>query len=306
MSTRTLTSQATPDGPPPLPDPRKPAVTLPAGACDAHCHIFGPFARFPLPPDRSFTPNQAPETALRRLHDHLGFKRAVIVQSQGHGYDHEPLIDALAAGRGRYRGVALLRHTDSPDLVRRLDAAGICGARFSFMSHLGFPDLDTVRSVIGMVEPYGWHIAIHVAGSGLIDLEDFIRSIPAPVVIDHMARPDISEGTEGPVISRLLRLLDSGRVWVKLSGVERLSNIHAPYDDVAHMVQRLIANAPERLLWGSDWPHVNLHGPMPDDGDLVDFIGRLTTPGLRQRIFVDNPTAFFGFHDVEAEAHDQP
>ncbi|MCK1395723.1 amidohydrolase family protein [Bradyrhizobium sp. 1] len=301
MSLPTPAGQPIPDGPPPLANPRKPKIALPPGACDSHCHIYGPFARFPLPPERSFTPNDAPETALRRLHDHLGFARAVIVQSQGHGHDHEPLLDALAVGRGRYRGVALLRPGDNPDLIRRFDAAGICGVRFSFMSHLGFPDLDAVRSVITMVEPYGWHVAIHVAGSGLIDLEDFIGLIPTPVVIDHMARPDIGEGVEGPVVRALLRCLENGRVWVKLSGAERLSKLHAPYEDVAPTVRRLIANAPERLLWGSDWPHVNLHGPMPDDGDLVDFLGRLTTPGLRRRILVDNPAAFFGFPAIDAK-----
>jgi predicted TIM-barrel fold metal-dependent hydrolase len=226
----------------------------------------------------------------------------VIVQSQGHGYDHGPLLDALATGRGRYRGVALLRAGDDVSLVRRFDAAGICGVRFSFMSHLGFADLNAARAIIAMVEPFGWHVAIHVSGTGLLDLGDFIAAIPAPVVIDHMARPDIAEGEEGPVISGLLRLLDSGRVWVKLSGAERLSKAHAPYDDVAPMVRRLIAHAPERLLWGSDWPHVNLHGPMPDDGDLVDFLGRLTTPELRQRILVDNPAALFGFAASDAPA----
>jgi predicted TIM-barrel fold metal-dependent hydrolase len=301
MSIKTPAGAPVPDGPPPLLHPRKPAIAPPPGACDSHCHIYGPFARYPLPPDRSFTPNEAPETALRRLHDHLGFARAVIVQSQGHGHDHAPPLDALAVGRGRYRGVALLRPGDDVELVRRFDAVGICGVRFSFMSHLGFPDLDAARAIIAMVEPYGWHVAIHVGGTGLLDLQDFIASIPAPVVIDHMARPDIGEGVAGPVVGGLLRLLEGGRVWVKLSGAERLSKTHTPYEDVAPMVRRLIANAPERLLWGSDWPHVNLHGPMPDDGDLVDFLARLTTPELRQRILVDNPAALFGFAAIDGQ-----
>ncbi|WP_199720679.1 amidohydrolase family protein [Azospirillum cavernae] len=300
MTTDSLPSHPIPDGPPPMANPRKPDTGLPAGACDAHCHIYGPFDRFPLPPDRSFTPNEAPETALRRLHDHLGFDRAVIVQSQGHGLDHEPLLDALAVGQGRYRGVALLRPGSSPELVRRFDVAGICGVRFSFMPHLGMPDLDAVRAVIALVEPFGWHVAIHVAGTGLLDMESFIRSIPAPVVIDHMARPDIAEGPNGPVTETLLRLLDSGRVWLKLSGAERLSKAHAPYDDVAPMARRLVGHAPNRLLWGSDWPHVNLHGPMPDDGDLVDFLGWVTTAADRQAILVDNPTEFFGFPALPA------
>lgn len=289
---------APPDGPPPLLNPRKPSIAVPAGACDSHCHIFGPFDRFPVPDDRSFTPNLAPETALRRLHDHLGFSRAVIVQSQGHGLDHEPVLEALATGRGRYRAVALLRPDTAPQDVHRFDAAGFCGARFSFMPHLGHPDLDAVRAVIALVEPFGWHVAIHVSGTGLIDMEPFIRTIPLPVVIDHMGRPDIAEGPAGPVTETLLRLLGTGRVHVKLSGGERLSKAHAPYADVEPMMRRLVAAAPERLLWGSDWPHVNLHGPMPDDGDLVDLLGRVTTPAERQKILVDNPAAFFGFAPV--------
>ncbi len=286
----------TPDGPPPVADPRKPARRPPSGACDSHCHIYGPFSRFPLPDNRSFTPNEAPEIALRRLHDHLGFDRAVIVHSQGYGLDHRPLLDALATGRGRYRGVALLRPETSAEDIRRYDAAGVCGVRFSFMAHLGGkPDLDKVRGIIGRVEPLGWHVAIHVAGEGLVEMRDFIRSIRAPVVIDHMARPDISEGPDGPVMTTLRTLLDKGDIWVKLSGAERLSKGAAPFSDVAPIATRLLNHAPERVLWGSDWPHVNLHGPMPDDGDLVDFISGLGTREQLRRLFVDNPAEFFRF-----------
>ncbi len=289
-------AQPTPDGPPPLANPRKPASMPPPGACDSHCHIYGPFNRFPLPGDRSFTPNEASETALRRLHNHLGFDRAVIVQSQGHGFDHRPLLDALETGRGRYRGVALLRPETSAEEIRSYGAAGVCGVRFSVMAHLGGkPDLDKVRQTIARVEPLGWHVAIHVAGNGLVELEDFIRSIPAPVVIDHMARPDIAEGLDGPVMTALCSLLDTGTIWVKLSGADRLSKGAAPFSDVAPFASRLLAHAPERVLWGSDWPHVNLHGPMPDDGDLVDLVSTIGTREQLVRLFVDNPAEFFGF-----------
>jgi predicted TIM-barrel fold metal-dependent hydrolase len=194
---------------------------LPPGCCDAHCHIYGPFTRFPLPAERSFTPEEAPETALRHLHGRLGFDRAVIVQSQGHGSDHRPVLDALAAGGGRYRGVALLRPGTSPDDVAHLDTAGFCGARFNFMAHLGgIPDLAQVCDVIAMVRLHGWHVAIHVAGQGLVEIEDFIRTIEAPVVIDHMGRPDIAEGLNGATMTVLRRLLDTGRVWAKVSGVD--------------------------------------------------------------------------------------
>jgi 2-pyrone-4,6-dicarboxylate lactonase len=288
-----------PGGPPPPADSRRPALRPPAGACDAHCHIYGPFARFPLPDDRSFTPNEAPETALRLLHERLGFDRAVIVQSQGHGFDHSPLLAALAEGKGRYRGVTLLKPGTARSVIRAYDSAGICGVRFSFMAHLGGkPDLDKVRSVIDDVEPYGWHTAIHVAGSGLVELEAFIRAMPTPVVIDHMARPELGGGREDQVLRTLLGLLDGGKIWVKLSGADRLSKGGAPFGDVVPYVTRLIAHAPDRILWGSDWPHVNLHGPMPGDGDLVDFINRLCNEEQRQKIFVENPAAFFNFGEA--------
>jgi predicted TIM-barrel fold metal-dependent hydrolase len=275
----------------------KSAITLPAGSCDAHCHIYGPFSRFPLPDDRSFTPNEAPETALRRLHTHFGFDRAVIVQSQGHGFDHRPVLDALATGGGRYRGVALVRPATTLGEIARFDAAGMCGVRFSFMAHLGgHPDLAEVRAVIELVRPHDWHIGIHVSGHGLVETEDFIRSIDARVVIDHMGRPDIHDGPNGASMTTLRRLLDTGRVWVKLSGADRLSRDGAPYRDAVPIARSLAEHAPERVLWGSDWPHVNLHGPMSDDASLVDLIAEIApAEAMRHRLLVDNPVGFFRF-----------
>ena len=287
----------TPEGPTPNPTPRKAAITLPPGSCDAHCHIYGPFSRFPLPEDRSFTPNEAPETELRRLHEHFGFDRAVIVQSQGHGLDHQPLRDALAASGGRYRAVALVQPGTSAEEVASLDAAGFCGVRFSFMAHLGgYPNLSRVRSVIDLVRPHDWHIAIHVAGQGVIEMADFISSIKARVVIDHMARPDLADGANGMAMTELRRLLDTGRVWVKLSGADRLSKGGPPYRDAVPIARSLADHAPERILWGSDWPHVNLHGPMSDDASLVDLIAEIApSETTRQRLLVDNPAEFFRF-----------
>jgi 2-pyrone-4,6-dicarboxylate lactonase len=275
-----------------------PKLTLPARACDAHCHIFGPFSRFPLPDDRSFTPPEAPETALRSLHDRLGFARAVIVHSQGHGRDHRPLLEALAVGRGRYRGVAVLGPDTSADDVARFDAAGICGARFNFLAHLGgAPSPEIMRAVLALVRPFGWHIAVHVTGADLIRYADIIAGIEARVVIDHMGRP--ASGTDLEACrSILFRLLDSGRVWVKLSGADRITTMGAPYRDVVPFARSLAEHAPERVLWGSDWPHVNINGPIPDDAALVDLIAEVApSDSLRQRLLVDNPAALFGFDE---------
>ncbi|WP_153140804.1 amidohydrolase family protein [Paraburkholderia agricolaris] len=282
---------------PPLADPRTPKLAIPTGSCDSHCHIFGPFDRYPLPEERSFTPPSAPETALRHWHERFGFARSVIVQSQGHGYDHRPLLDALRVGGGRYKGVALVRATDSDEVIAAYDEAGVCGARFHFLAHLGGrPDLDAIRQVATRVKPFGWHLAIHVAGDNIVEHAAFIESLDVPVVIDHMARPDIATGPEGAAIATLRRLMDTGRVWVKLSGADRLSRTGAPFHDALPIARSIAAHAPERVLWGSDWPHVNLHGPMPDDGDLVDLIADIVPDeAARRLLLIDNPVEFFGF-----------
>ncbi|MGJ4894874.1 amidohydrolase family protein [Bradyrhizobium oligotrophicum] len=270
----------------------------PAGACDAHCHIFGPFDRFPLPDDRSFTPPEAPETALRRLHDRLGTDRAVIVHSQGHGRDHRPLLDALAVGEGRYRGVAVLGAEVTAAEVARLDAAGVCGARFNFLAHLGgAPSAEHMRAVLALVRPLDWHVAIHVTGADLIRYAELIAAIEVRVVIDHMARPDLGRNL-GACQEILCRLLDSGRVWIKLSGADRISREGAPYHDVVPFARSLAAHAPERVLWGSDWPHVNIKGHMPDDAVLADLVAEIApSETARQRLLVDNPSAFFRFDE---------
>ncbi|GLH81998.1 2-pyrone-4,6-dicarboxylate hydrolase [Bradyrhizobium sp. SSBR45G] len=280
----------------PLEDGPVPQPVLPAGACDAHCHVFGPFDRFPLPDDRSFTPPEAPAAALRRLHDRLGFDRAVIVHSQGHGRDHRPLLDALAADRDRTRGVAVLGPDVAAEDVARLDAAGVCGVRFNFLAHLGgAPAPERIQTVLGLVRPFDWHVAIHVTGADLIRYVDLIAAIDARVVIDHMARPDLSQNLEA-CRDILFRLLDSGRVWVKLSGADRFSIAGAPYHDVVPFARSLAEHAPDRVLWGSDWPHVNISGPMPDDSALVDLLPEIAPSNtLRHRLLVENPAALFGF-----------
>ncbi|HUN45328.1 MAG TPA: amidohydrolase family protein [Stellaceae bacterium] len=292
-----MTPSEKPGGPPPLANPSKPRLALPPGSCDSHCHIFGPFARHPLPPDRRFTPHEAPETALRALQQHLGLSRAVIVHSTGHGMDHAPLLDALAAGNGRYRGVAILKPTDTAAVVRRYHEAGVRGVRFNFLAHLGGrPDPNFLRAVVDLVRPFGWHLAIHVAGHDLVDYADVIAAIDVPVVIDHMARPDLREGLAGPTVLALKRLLDSGRVWVKLSGADRVTREGPPYGDAVRLARDLAAHAPERALWGSDWPHVNIDEPVPDDGKLVDLISEIALgEAPRRRMLVDNPGELFGF-----------
>ncbi len=286
----------TPTIAPPDPNPKKPRLKLPPHACDSHFHVFGPHDKFPYAPDRPFTPTDAPKEDLFRLHGFLGFERGVFVQSTCHGSDHAALLDLLAAGKGRYRGVALLKPTMPQAEVDRLDDAGVRGVRLHFFPRLGAPmPRDDMRKVIELVEPNGWHIAIHTGGNGLLELYDFIRSIDAPVVIDHIGRVDVGEGLRGQAFSVLRRLLDTGNIWVKLSGTDRIAKQKYPYADAVPFARDLAAHAPERVVWGTDWPHPN-HNAVPNDGELVDLIAEIA-PDLRTRqlMLVDNPAKLFGF-----------
>jgi 2-pyrone-4,6-dicarboxylate lactonase len=285
-----------PSCPPPDPQPKKPRFVLPPSSCDSHFHVFGPHAVFPFAANRPFTPHDAPKEALLELHEFLGFERGVFVQSTCHGSDHAVLIDLLAATGGRYRGVALLTPATAPEEVKRLDAAGVCGVRLHFVSHLGpYPARDDVRTVLRLVEPYRWHVEVHVYGIDLLANRDFIADIKARVVIDHIGRVDVREGPHGPAFVALRRLVDSGNVWIKLSGTDRVSQEEPPFRDAVALARILAEQAPERILWGTDWPHPNVRR-MPNDGDLVDLIPQIAeNETTRRRMLVDNPAEFFGF-----------
>jgi 2-pyrone-4,6-dicarboxylate lactonase len=287
----------TPTIPPPDPNPKKPRLTLPPLACDSHFHVFGPHAKFPFAPDRPYTPADASKEDLFRLHEFLGFQRGVFVQSTSHQSDHRALLDLLRAGEGRYRGVALLEPKTPAAEVERLDDAGVRGLRLNFYFPKGGAPrpYSEMRKVIELAEPYGWHIANHVGGNGLVEHYDFLTSIEAPVVIDHMARINVAEGMNGKAFTVLKRLLDRGNVWVKLSGADRITKQPHSFADALPFARALAAHAPERVVWGTDWPHPN-HTAVPNDGELVDLIEEIAPDAkTRQLMLVDNPTRLFGF-----------
>ncbi len=284
-----------PTCPPPDLNPKKPDLALPPLACDSHYHIFGPADRFPYAADRTFTPHDAPLAALLKLHRFLGFERGVFVQSSCHGSDHAAVLDALAALKDRYRGVALITPEMPPADVRRLDAAGFCGARLHIVSHLhGYSPAD-MRKIMALVIPYGWHIAVHTMHNGLAEHFDFVSAIEAPVVIDHIGRFGIEDGENSAGFKALRRLLDRGNVWVKLSGVDRLSKQPPMFRDAVAFARILAEQAPERILWGTDWPHPN-HKQMPNDGVLVDLIAEIAPDEKTRRLMlVENPAKLFRF-----------
>lgn len=268
-------------------------MILPPGSCDAHCHIFGPTDRFPYAPDRTFTPPEAPKEDLQRLHRRFGFERAVLVQSACHGTDHSALLDAL--GAGDYRGVALVTPETSDAEIARLHEAGVRGARLHFLPHLGpAPSAGTIRAIVAKIAPYSWHIALHVAGNGIAEHGELVRGLGLPVVVDHMARVDLREGLGSAAVTALRRLLDTGDVWVKLSGADRIATKPPSLADSVELMRSLIAHAPERVLWGTDSPHPNTHGFVPDDGALVTVLASFSDED-RHRLLVENPVRCFGF-----------
>ncbi|WP_269583944.1 amidohydrolase family protein [Roseibium sp. Sym1] len=286
----------TPDYLPFHPDPKKPAFKVPAGAVDAHCHVFGPEADFPFAPERKYTPVDAPKEQLFALRDHLGFSRNVIVQATCHGSDNSALVDALDASGGAARGVAVVRPDTSDEELADLDRAGVRGVRFNFVKRLvDATPKETYREIAERVVRLGWHIVVYFEAPDLEDLKPFLLSLPGIIVVDHMGRPDVAAGPQSAEFRNFRNLMaDNERIWVKVSCPERLTVAGPPYDDVVPFARTLVEAFPERVLWGTDWPHPNMKSHMPDDGALVDVIPRIApTPELQQALLVDNPMRLY-------------
>ncbi|WP_111827047.1 amidohydrolase family protein [Achromobacter sp. HZ01] len=286
-----------PDCRPPLASPSRPSHALPPGACDAHCHVFGPAAVFPYAEGRSYTPPDAPYEAMAALHARLGVERAVLVQANCHGADHGALLDALARSGGRYRGVALLGAHATGEEVARLHAAGVRAARFNFVPHLGgAPDPAVFDHVVKLIAPFGWHLCLHLDGAMLPGLLPRLTALPLPFVIDHMGRLKAADGLASPAMRAMLALAEVPQAWVKVSGIDRIASGRRPYAEGLPFVRALAEALPDRCLWGTDWPHPNVAGDMPDDGELVDLLFQACPDAaLRRRILVDNPARLYGF-----------
>ncbi|GAB2891660.1 amidohydrolase family protein [Paraburkholderia jirisanensis] len=282
---------------PPDPNPVKPSFALPAGACDAHCHVFGPAATFPYAADRSYTPPDAPFESLVALHDHLGLQRAVIVQASCHGTDNTAMIDAIRRGNGRYRGVAIVDASVTDEQLAELNAEGVRGVRFNFVAHLGgAPDLDVFERVLRRIEALDWHVVLHLDAQDIVQYTPLINQIRVPFVIDHMGRVRAEAGLEQEPFKQLLELMRNPLAWVKVCGSERVSVGRAPFDDAIPFARALIEAAPDRVLWGTDWPHPNISKDMPNDGELVNLLFRICDdPVLLRKLLVENPERLYDF-----------
>lgn len=289
-----MTEQSIKTIPGPHPSPSKPRLELPAGACDAHCHIFGPADRFPYHPNRSYTPPDAPKEKLEDLHALLGIERAVIVHASCHGSYMEATLDAIASSKGRYRGTSIVEHDITELELQRLHAGGIRAVRFNFVKHLeSVPEPMQVQRMAERIVDLGWHLVVHMDAVDIEELAPLLLNLPVPFVIDHMGRVKAADGVGQSPFVALLELMASDRAWVKICGGERVSAQDPPFHDAIPFAQSLIDVAPDRVLWGTDWPHPNVR-VMPDDGGLVDLLGEYTSDdGLLHQILVDNPSRLY-------------
>ena len=290
---------------PPDPDTRAPDYQPPPGACDAHCHVFGPGDRFPYAATRKYTPPDAPKDKLAALHATLGIDRAVIVQASCHGTDNSAMLDAIASSNGRYLGICNASETFTDDDFARLHDGGIRGVRFNFVKHLGgAPDLGKMWKIVKMVEDMPWQVELHFDAADLLEFEHVIDDIPLPVVIDHMGRVPVADGVDQPPFRALLeKFADSDHLWIKVSGSERISRAGPPFTDAVPFARALIKVAADRVIWGTDWPHPNISRFMPNDGDLVDLIPKMIDDeNTRQLVLVENPQRLFGFAPVNVSA----
>lgn len=280
---------------PPRPGPRTPRVAVPAGACDAHAHVFAPAGVYPYAERRPYTP--APGTdlaAYRRMLQALGIERAVLVHSNIYGPDNRATTDALAQTAGAFRGIALVRPEIDDAGLRALDAVGMRGIRIN-LEFPGEMGLGEVEVMAPRLADLGWHLQMLVQAEQLPGIAARLRALPIDVVIDHMGWPMPGRGPESAGTRALLALLENGRCWVKLSAPYYGESSLAPYPIAATVAARLFAARPDRMVFGTNWPHPHT-SPPPDEGDLVDWLATVTVDdtGLRQ-VLVENPARLYGF-----------
>jgi 2-pyrone-4,6-dicarboxylate lactonase len=278
----------------PVDTPTPPGFGLPDGACDAHCHFFGPAARFRFADDRAYEPAELPLERYEVLMRQLGLSRAVFVQPAVWGRDHSGILDALERGEGRYAAVGLVDWRTETAELARLDAAGMRGARFNLIGHLGGPPApDEVTRTLDSIVPLGWHLLFHVDEAALLANGDWIARLPCPIVIDHMARLSATKGTGQPAFRLLLDIVAQSNVWIKISGADRMVEGPEHLADAIPFMAALAETAPTRTLWGTDWPHPNVRF-MPDDGKVIDLLP-LAIPDEKRRdaILVENPARLY-------------
>ena len=279
----------------PHPDPGRPKVAAPPNAWDCHAHIFGPVEQYPLIPGRSYTPPEASIQAYQQMLSALGLDRAVIVQPSVYGTDNRCTYDAVAGSGGRWRGIAVVNTSTNMHALQRLHDAGFRGVRINLLFKGGLA-MEILEQVARLIAPLGWHLQLLLDGRDLAELAPRLRRLPVRFVIDHMGHMPAQLGLAHPGFTVLLALAREGNCWVKLSGPYRISAKPYPYEDAAPIANALVEAAPERMVWGSDWPHPSFQGAMPVDATLLDLLASwVPEPGTRQRILTTNPAELYDF-----------
>ena len=278
------------------PNPSKPTYKPPAGAVDAHCHVFGPEATFPFAPKRKYTPCDAPKETLFQRRDFLGFDKNVIVQATCHDTDNRALVDALVNSNGKATGVAFVGEEITDAELKELDRAGVKGVRFNFIKRLvDSTPKDVMQRIAARIAKLGWHVVVYFEHADLEEMGAFLTSLPTTLVFDHMACPDVAKGVDHANFQRFLEFLEQNtNCYTKVTCPERFSLAGPPYDDVVPFARVIVERFPDRVLWGTDWPHPNMKNEAPDDGVLVDMIPKIApTAALQKALLVDNPMRLY-------------
>jgi 2-pyrone-4,6-dicarboxylate lactonase len=285
---------------PPVRDPRRPVVRLPAGSIDTHVHVFEP--RYPLSAGRGYNPPPSTLADLEHLHATLGIDRVVFTQPSIYGIDNSAILDGMAALNARTpsraRAVVAISLRIKDDELAALDAAGVRGVRLNTDNKGGMPiGFDQIPTLAARLKPLGWHVEFLFPGKDIIDLMPVFTALTIPLSIGHFAYQPATAGVSAPGFKALIELMRRGNTWMKISGANRVSETDLPpYDDVKPLAQALIDAAPERIMWGTDWPHPNKYVVNPNDGDLVDAFGDwVSDEAMRRKIMVDTPAKFYRF-----------
>lgn len=278
---------------------RKPGFALPPGSCDCHAHVFGLATRYPYSPKRIYTPPDASPADYRRMLGVLGVERAVLVQPSVYDTDNRAILDAIAASNGRMRGVAVVEESVPDRELARMHDIGVRGIRFNIVDvkdDKGMLAMDVVRRLAQRIRPLGWHVQFLMHVDEFPELDTMFAGFPVDIVIDHFGYMQTSKGIGHPGFQALLRLLRAGRCWVKFTGAYRISREEMPYRDVVPYAHALVAAAPDRIVWGTDWPHPKHEKSMPNDGEMCDRLLEWIPDEKQRRLaLVDNPARLYGF-----------
>jgi len=284
----------------PDPQPRKPKLKLPSGACDTHAHIMGPKARYAYSPTRIYTPPDCLLPDYLRMLATLGVERAVLVQPSVYGTDNTVMLEAMKAAGNRFRGVAVVADSISDAELKQLDAAGVRGVRVNIVDvkdrKPGTLPMDALKNLARRVAPLGWHMEFLMHADEFSDLDRAFADFPVEVVLGHLGYLSIGKQPNDPGFRALLRLVGTGRAWVKLTGPYRITTAPLPYPDTVVFAKALLQANRERVIWGTDWPHVMMKGAMPNDGDLADLLSDwVPDSGTREQVLARNPATLYRF-----------